>query len=409
MGVNNRTRRASKKRRRGRGRTPRPGGGRSSWPYAGESPPHAHDEHALADGLVVEAADACRAGPHAAPDLAQRLLSEACPVAPAVVAAAMNRLLLQALQRVSHAGWSPRDQAELVRRRLTPEHLPLLARGLRDEAKRHAADRVALRWLDELATLGPPEHPALRNEHGLALALALVAVLGTAPAIAQLVPPPGIVDLHQAARPHPETHGHAAKLLARVRALLAKAESTDFPEEAEAFSAKAQELISRHSLDRLLTGAERSSRTRSDAVVARRLWIDAPYVMAKARLADAVGRANRCSTVVSEKLGFATVVGAPGDLDAVELLTTSLLVQANTGLLRAGRRTDSYGATRTTSFRRSFLLSYAHRIGERLTEADGPRRLRPTTPASWSRRCASTPTGSAGPSRPCSPRWCIGR
>ena len=40
------------------------------------------------------------------------------------------------------------------------------------------------------------------------------------------------------------------KKLSRVRALLAKAESSSFPEEAEALSAKAQELMTRHALDR---------------------------------------------------------------------------------------------------------------------------------------------------------------
>ncbi|EOD65931.1 DUF2786 domain-containing protein [Amycolatopsis vancoresmycina] len=40
-----------------------------------------------------------------------------------------------------------------------------------------------------------------------------------------------------------------------LRALLAKAESSSFPEEAEALSAKAQELMTRHALDRVLVTA----------------------------------------------------------------------------------------------------------------------------------------------------------
>jgi hypothetical protein len=38
------------------------------------------------------------------------------------------------------------------------------------------------------------------------------------------------------------------KMLERVRALLAKADSTNFPEEAETFRAKADELMTRHSI-----------------------------------------------------------------------------------------------------------------------------------------------------------------
>ena len=43
--------------------------------------------------------------------------------------------------------------------------------------------------------------------------------------------------------------GADPKITERVRALLAKAESTTFPDEAEAFTAKAQELIAQHAID----------------------------------------------------------------------------------------------------------------------------------------------------------------
>lgn len=54
----------------------------------------------------------------------------------------------------------------------------------------------------------------------------------------------------------------------------------------------------------------------------------------------------------------------------MELLTTSLLVQADVAMLAAGRQVSYDGASRTASFRRSFLMAYAQRIGERLQEAD---------------------------------------
>jgi hypothetical protein len=57
--------------------------------------------------------------------------------------------------------------------------------------------------------------------------------------------------------------------------------------------------------------------------------MDAPYAGAKPRLAQEVARTNRCRAVWSEKLGFITVIGADTDLDLVELLSTSLLLQAN--------------------------------------------------------------------------------
>jgi len=103
--------------------------------------------------------------------------------------------------------------------------------------------------------------------------------------------------------------------------------------------------------------------------VIRRIWLDAPYVRAKAALVAAVADANRCRAAASDQFRFSILVGDPADLDAVELLVTSLLVQADTAMLRLGRRSDRYGTSRTRSFRSSFLFAYAARIGERLRAA----------------------------------------
>ena len=82
-----------------------------------------------------------------------------------------------------------------------------------------------------------------------------------------------------------------------------------------------------------------------------------------------VSRANRCRAVWVERPGFVTVVGGETDLSLVELLTTSLLVQANRAMLSAGRRDNGNGHTRSRSYGQSFLVAYAQRIGERLDSA----------------------------------------
>jgi hypothetical protein len=105
-----------------------------------------------------------------------------------------------------------------------------------------------------------------------------------------------------------------------------------------------------------------------DAPEGRRIGIDNPYEGPKAALLTAVADANRCRTVWSSKLGFLTVIGFAPDLDAVETLFTSLLVQATRAMTREGSRTDRYGRSRTRAFRQSFLSAYAVRIGERLDE-----------------------------------------
>ena len=156
------------------------------------------------------------------------------------------------------------------------------------------------------------------------------------------------------------------RLLGRIRALLAKAESTEFAEEAEALSGRAQELMAKYSIDHALLAAESG---RKEEPGGRRIAVDNPYDGAKASLLQAVADANRCRVVWLKQLGLVTVIGFPADLDAVELLFTSLLVQANTAMLRTGAKRDAYGRSRTRAFRQSFLVAYAYRIGERLSEA----------------------------------------
>jgi Protein of unknown function (DUF2786) len=155
------------------------------------------------------------------------------------------------------------------------------------------------------------------------------------------------------------------ELLRRVRALLAKAESTEFDAEAEALTAKAQELMARHRIDRATLIASDGG----DEVVGRRIWIDDPYADAKAILLGGVASANGARAVWSKGVGFSTVFGYAEELAGVEELFTSLLVQATAALRREGSKVDDYGRNRTKRFRRSFLVAYAYRIRERLHEA----------------------------------------
>src|SRR5262249_14975644 len=134
------------------------------------------------------------------------------------------------------------------------------------------------------------------------------------------------------------------KALGKVRALLAKAEATEFPDEAEALAAKAQDLMSRYSLKEALARHDSGSKP---AATARRIWIENPYAAAKATLVQVVSGSNHCRAVWAEHLGFVTVIGCETDLNLVELLTTSLLVQANQAMLSAGRSGSAQARSRT--------------------------------------------------------------
>lgn len=364
MGVHNRARRAAKQRKRANGRRP-PGWGAG----AHGRPTGQRRDELLNEGLVgtataaavFEALAEVTADRSAAARRARLLTGPDSPVPPALVVEFLADILGDSVAAVVHSGWLPSDLVEIVRRQLSPAHLPTLAASLWAEVRRHHGQPVDRAWLDELYQLGP-EEAAAPTSTGLELVLGLCALLSTLPAVAQVHPPPG-----EQRRGWSAAGGTDTKVLTRVRALLAKAESTQFSEEAEALSAKAQELISRYALDRLLDETDLPRHT--NQLTVRRLWLDPPYVVAKASLVNAVADANRCRAVLTEELGFVTVVGEPRDVEAVDLLTTSLLVQANAAMLRCGRQSDRRGTSRTRSFRSSFLTAYAARIRQRLHAA----------------------------------------
>ncbi|MFF9032077.1 DUF2786 domain-containing protein [Streptomyces iakyrus] len=252
-------------------------------------------------------------------------------------------------------GWQPADVVRIVRRELDDVHVLLAAALIRDQAPGDGPR--GRRWKAQLAELPDDAPPRTdRFSHATAV-LELYRLLLRLPALEALDEVPG-----QAAG----GAGTESRMLPRIRALLAKAEATGFPEEAEALSAKAQELMARHSVDEALLAARAPS---PDAPGACRIGVEPPYEQAKAVLLDAVAGANHCRAVWNEPFGFSTVVGFETDLEAVELLYTSLLVQSTTAMTKAEARQRAGGRKRTKTFRQSFLAAYAHRIGTRLAAA----------------------------------------
>jgi hypothetical protein len=154
-------------------------------------------------------------------------------------------------------------------------------------------------------------------------------------------------------------------LLARVRKLLAKAEDPACtPAEAEAFTAKATELIAKYGVDRALLAAEHPA---LDPVGDSVVPLDPPYALDKAGLLAAVAVPLRCRVVRKTRDGVQVhLFGHAADLERVELLFTSLLVQAAHGLAAVAVPQHEHAA----AFRRSWLAGFAHAIGGRLREAE---------------------------------------
>lgn len=153
--------------------------------------------------------------------------------------------------------------------------------------------------------------------------------------------------------------------LHKVQMLLAKAESTEFTEEAEALMAKAQQIMSRHAIDEaMLAAAGRST----DTVEVEEIVVEPPYASPKSSLLAAVAAANHCRVVSGPGRSGrrrCSVVGHRSDIANVRTLFASLSVQAARLMLHAP--VPPHDTPRR--FRHSFLLAFAGRIDERLGEA----------------------------------------
>ena len=287
------------------------------------------------------------------------------------VALLLADVVEQLVARVWLRGWQPADLLRFADRKRDRCQCALLRWAIAAQSADYEARglRTAPRWMAQLGAFDAtrswdPSRPYPLQldaswEDAVRAATSLMQFLERLPVIPTLCDPP----------PRWRTAAPASQgalpdgLLERVRALLAKAESTTFDAEAEAFTAKAQELMTRHRVDRALLDA---SADRSDGPIGRRIGTEDPYADAKASLLGVVADANGCRAVWSKEFSFATVFGFPDELDSVEELFTSLLVQATGALRREGSKFDSSGRSRTTRFRRSFLVAFAIRIGERL-------------------------------------------
>lgn len=378
MGKRNREKRAAKKRvREGQSRTPPRHGGFSS--AAAEdfwTPPPTVSAELVANELTQAAQARASGHPSAAAEAADTLTRGRFAAAGRTVAVGAGMALAWVLGRLWEAGWTPADVWEHARRNVGDEATGLLVDGIAADTARHAPATVDERWVAQVRGIGAdvwwahdrPHFPQWAERAGLAMAPALLTVtcllaeLMTLPKLPVIVPPPG----SRVVRATGTARGVDQKVLGRVRGLLAKAESTQFPEEAEALSAKAQELMNRYAFERALLDADAH---RKQTASSTRMWLDAPYVDAKSHLVSAIALANRCRAVFYAKLGFVALVGEEMDLEITELLTTSLLVQATHAMVAEGRHVTRTGSSRTRSFRQSFLVSYAVRIGERLAEA----------------------------------------
>lgn len=156
-----------------------------------------------------------------------------------------------------------------------------------------------------------------------------------------------------------------ADIARKIRALLDKAENTTFPAEAEAATAKAAELMAAHRITEAMVSA--SGPRSSDTIGTRTIMLSrGPYVGARTDLLAGIARAFGARLVYTATWEGREVelLGFDSDLASVELLYTSLLLQAS---VAASQHEVPRGHAAVT-WRRGFLLGFADTVARRLSE-----------------------------------------
>ncbi len=379
MGKNNKARRAAKTKSRVKARaqraqeSARPHAGAGWWPDA-DDPLFSHAE--ATRSLLISTVDATHNQTSFEADGISRLIS----VPSHIVDRAVEAFLVEQVDQIWREGWQPAElvrQARLGTQTASAGRLVALAVAA-DHANRRSAT-LDRRWRVQVETLNLPEVNArggwvrswYENEGldrsravtGMVDALCGISFL---PRLDSILPPPGSGPTAPSAmRGDGAAGGAPDPMLERVRGLLAMAESTTFEAEAIAFTAKAQELMTRHAID--VATLHRHDDSGEQPIVIR-IPIDAPYADAKSLLVQIVAEAGRCRAVFHTNVAMSAVVGFRDDVVAVEMLFTSLLVQAQTALTGAAKHSPAGTKTRQASYRSAFLLGYTHRLGDRLRE-----------------------------------------
>ena len=314
-------------------------------------------------------------------DRARQAITQLVGLSAELVNAEAEKELLQLINAIWAGGWQPAELKRHCRMKTTLAAASRLADlAIATDYVGRRSTTLHPRWVAQVESLKLPRVDGrsgwLRRwitEEGLSRHQAVLTIIEVLEAmfvrpLDPIIPPPGPTANAQAGPASGSNNASAVgadidPVLERIRNLLNKAESTTFEAEAMAFTAKAQELMTRHAIDAALL---QQSKPLDEQPIAIRVPIDPPYADIKSLLLQIVAQASRCRAVYHTGIALSTVVGFATDVAAVEMLFTSLLVQAQTGLAEAAKRAPAGGRTRKQSFRSAFLAAFSDRISERL-------------------------------------------
>lgn len=155
-----------------------------------------------------------------------------------------------------------------------------------------------------------------------------------------------------------------AKYVDRVRKLLAKAESTTSPEEAETFFAKAHQLMAQWQIEQI------ELRDTSDKVIRHEIRLSSSMPTADVQCIAAIARQFRLEPLYRQYApgcpAAAILFGFESDLDQFLMFWASVELQ----MVGAMKAQEPRGAdkNRLRTFRQSFKIGFSSRVAARLRE-----------------------------------------
>ncbi len=157
----------------------------------------------------------------------------------------------------------------------------------------------------------------------------------------------------------------------KVRKLLAQAEDRSVtPEEAQSFTAKAQHLMTKYSIDLAMVADGDDGRQLTELS-----WtVEGPYASHKIHLINAVARTNDCRSIYADLpqgRKRIQVVGYEVDAAWVQTLSRSLEIQLLAALAGAARERPAgvHGRTFAVAFIQGFIAEVAGRLHQARREA----------------------------------------
>lgn len=164
-------------------------------------------------------------------------------------------------------------------------------------------------------------------------------------------------------------------MMEKVRSLLALAENAGTEAEAERARERAEALMMKFSIDEAMLGDKGEVKEEIDK---REIKLDAPYAKEKSLLLGTVAHYNSVRVIVHTRGrgygrgAFCTIIGFPSDMERVEVLFTSLLLQASRDVMKQEppQRYSWDGSPRrredTATYRSSWMLGFNTGVSERM-------------------------------------------